>query len=88
MPFATSTTLRGDDARPWLLGIVRNACFTMLERTRNQPPWVEFDEAEFEGALGEAQHRDGDPAAQLRTAAHPVARSMPRSRRSRRRCAR
>jgi RNA polymerase sigma-70 factor (ECF subfamily) len=46
-------TLRGDDARPWLLGIVRNTCFTMLERTRNQPQWVDFDEAEFEAALGE-----------------------------------
>ena len=58
-------TLRGDDARPWLLGIVRNTCFTMLERTRNQPQWVDFDEAEFEAALGEAQPRDTDPMAQL-----------------------
>ena len=58
-------TLRGDDARPWLLGIVRNTCFTMLERTRSQPQWVDFDEAEFEAALGEAQHRDTDPAVQL-----------------------
>ena len=58
-------TLRGDDARPWLLGIVRNNCFTMLERTRNQPQWVDFDEAEFEAALGEAQHRDTDPEVQL-----------------------
>ena len=58
-------TLRGDDARPWLLGIVRNTCFTMLERTRNQPQWVDFDEAEFEAALGEAQPRDTDPVAQL-----------------------
>jgi RNA polymerase sigma factor (sigma-70 family) len=54
-------TLRGDDARPWLLGIVRNTCFTMLERTRNQPQWVDFDEAEFDAALGEAQQRDADP---------------------------
>ena len=58
-------TLRGDDARPWLLGIVRNTCFTMLERTRNQPQWVDFDEAEFEAALGEAQPRDTDPEMQL-----------------------
>ena len=58
-------TLRGDDARPWLLGIVRNTCFTMLERTRNQPQWVDFDEAEFEAVLGEAQHRDTDPVVQL-----------------------
>jgi RNA polymerase sigma factor (sigma-70 family) len=58
-------TLRGDDARPWLLGIVRNTCFTMLERTRSQPQWVDFDEAEFEAALGEAQQRDTDPEVQL-----------------------
>jgi RNA polymerase sigma-70 factor (ECF subfamily) len=58
-------SLRGDDPRPWWLGIVRNTCFTMLERTRNQPQWVDFDDAEFEAALGEAQHRDTDPVAQL-----------------------
>jgi RNA polymerase sigma-70 factor, ECF subfamily len=58
-------TLRGDDARPWLLGIVRNTCFTMLERTRSQPQSVDFDEAEFEAALGEAQPRDTDPEMQL-----------------------
>ena len=58
-------SLRGDDARPWLLGIVRNTCFTMLERVRNGPQWVEFDDAEFEAALGEAQSRESDPVAQL-----------------------
>lgn len=25
--------LRGDDARPWMLGIVRNTCYTLLQRT-------------------------------------------------------
>jgi RNA polymerase sigma-70 factor (ECF subfamily) len=25
-------SLRGDNARPWLLGIVRNACYSLLER--------------------------------------------------------
>jgi len=58
-------SLRGDDARPWLLGIVRNTCFTMLERVRNGPQWVEFDDAEFEAAQGEAQSRESDPVAQL-----------------------
>ena len=52
-------SLRGDDARAWLLGIVRNTCFTLLERQRNGPDLVEFDDAEFEAALG------ADPAAQL-----------------------
>jgi len=27
-------SMRGDDARPWLLGIVRNTCYTALERGR------------------------------------------------------
>ena len=58
-------SLRGDDARPWLLGIVRNTCFTMLERQRSGPDMVEFDEAEFEAALGEAQRSESDPAALL-----------------------
>ena len=58
-------TLRGDDARPWLLGIVRNTCFTMLERTRNEAQWLDFDEAGFEAALSEAPQHHADPAAQL-----------------------
>ena len=58
-------SLRGDDARPWLLGIVRNTCFTMLARQRNGPDLVEFDEAEFEAALGAAEAGACDPAAQL-----------------------
>ena len=54
-------SLRGDDARPWLLGIVRNTCFTMLERQRNGPDMVEFDDAEFEAALGAAERNTSDP---------------------------
>ena len=57
--------LRGQDARPWLLGIVRNTCFTALERARSGPQQVEFDDAEFEAALGEAERSQSDPAAQL-----------------------
>jgi len=58
-------SLRGDDARPWLLGIVRNTCFTMLERKRNGPEMVEFDDAAFEAALGAAERSTSDPAALL-----------------------
>jgi len=58
-------SLRGDDARPWLLGIVRNTCFTTLERVRNAPQQVDFDDAEFEAALGAADPGQSDPAAQL-----------------------
>ena len=58
-------SLRGEDARPWVLGIVRNTCFTALERVRNAPRQVEFDEAEFEAALAEVQPPSSDPAAEL-----------------------
>jgi RNA polymerase sigma-70 factor (ECF subfamily) len=58
-------SLRGDDPRPWWLGIVRNTCFTMLERQRNGPDIVEFDDAEFEAALGAAERSTSDPAALL-----------------------
>ncbi|HET7526785.1 MAG TPA: sigma-70 family RNA polymerase sigma factor [Burkholderiaceae bacterium] len=58
-------SLRGDDARAWLLGIVRNTCFTVLERRRNAPEVVEFDDAEFEAALGAVASEGSDPAKQL-----------------------
>ena len=58
-------SLRGDDARAWLLGIVRNTCFSVLERQRSDPDLVEFDEAEFEAALGAAERGASDPAALL-----------------------
>lgn len=58
-------SLRGDDARPWLLGIVRNTCFSVLERRRNGPDVVEFDAAEFEAALGSADAEASDPASLL-----------------------
>ena len=58
-------SLRGDDARAWLLGIVRNTCFTVLERRRKGPEVVEFDESEFEAALGATGHGGSDPAALL-----------------------
>jgi len=43
-------SLRGDQARPWLLGIVRNACFTWLEEQRQQPGRVEWDEEVVQAA--------------------------------------
>lgn len=60
-------SLRGSDARPWLLGIVRNTCFSMLERQRQGPDIVEFDDAEFEAAVGPAERGASDPAALLQT---------------------
>ncbi len=35
---------RGTDARPWLLAIVRNTCFTWLRRNRPQEAATPFDE--------------------------------------------
>lgn len=36
--------LRGGDARPWLMSIVRNTCFTWLRDHGRGPELVEFDE--------------------------------------------
>jgi len=59
-------SLRGDDARPWLLGIVRNTCFSMLQRSRQGLQTVEFDEAEFDAAMMvEAEPAHADPLLQL-----------------------
>ena len=49
--------LRGDNARPWLLAIVRNTCFTWLARNRGGVAQVPYDEAEHAVADIEA-----DPA--------------------------
>ncbi len=58
-------SLRGADARPWLLGIVRNTCFSAMERVRNAPQQVDFDEAEYEAALFDGAQAGTDPAAEL-----------------------
>ncbi len=36
-------TLRGEDARPWLLGLVRNTCFNILARRRRQAATLDFN---------------------------------------------
>src|SRR5262249_37105297 len=43
---------RGGDGRAWLLAIVRNTCYTWLERNRPRQPVTPFDEE---------IHRGGDP---------------------------
>jgi RNA polymerase sigma factor (sigma-70 family) len=40
--------LRGDDARPWFLAIVRNACFTHLEERARRVETAGFEEAALE----------------------------------------
>ena len=57
--------LRGDDARPWLLGIVRNNCYTWLEEQRLGLGRVELDE-ELIDTLPAPGHGQGmDPGAML-----------------------
>ena len=36
--------LRGDEARPWLLGIVRNTCYSLRQRARQEGAPLPFDE--------------------------------------------
>ena len=47
-------TFHGGDGRAWLLRIVRNTCYTWLEKNRPREPMATFDEA---------QHSTGAPAA-------------------------
>lgn len=37
-------SFQGEDARPWLLGIVRNTCYTWLRARGQMPEIVEFDD--------------------------------------------
>lgn len=42
-------SFRGGDARPWVLGIVRNTCYTWLKNNGQAPEHVEFDEERDSG---------------------------------------
>lgn len=58
-------TFRGDDARPWLLGVVRNACYGLMEAER-QVAMTSFDEddyAEESSAAGTVVRFPVDPEA-------------------------
>jgi RNA polymerase sigma-70 factor (ECF subfamily) len=44
---------RGTDGRAWLLAVVRNTCYTWLEKNRPRVPETTFDEARH-GAAGAA----------------------------------
>jgi len=58
--------LRGKDARPWLLGIVRNACYDWMRQHRHLADQVEFDELRDSGidesGVGSSAFGGGDPA--------------------------
>ena len=58
-------SLRGDDARPWLLGIVRNNCFTWLEEQRMSPKQVELDDVLIDSLPGPEEGAGMSPEATL-----------------------
>ena len=51
-------SLRGNEARPWFLGIVRNCCFTYLEERKGRNEQFGLDD----DALEAAQWKCGDAA--------------------------
>jgi RNA polymerase sigma factor (sigma-70 family) len=63
--FRFSTSLRGENARPWLLGIVRNACYDWMRQNRQLADQLEFDELrDSEAAARRASPDASDPARQ------------------------
>lgn len=57
---------RGGDIRPWLLGIVRNTCYTWLQDNRHGVEALEFDEERDSGAYDAAfGGKDNNPEAML-----------------------
>jgi len=53
--------LRGEDARPWLLGIVRNTCYTLLQKRRQTGEHVEFDEERDTDLIEATVRREDNP---------------------------
>jgi RNA polymerase sigma factor (sigma-70 family) len=58
--FSAFESLRGDDAKPWLLTIVRNTSMTWLKRNRNAGATIGFEEA-----LEDPIERSPDPEERL-----------------------
>jgi RNA polymerase sigma factor (sigma-70 family) len=42
----------GTDGRPWLLTIVRNTCYTWLQKNRGHQPTMTFDETVYSAGAG------------------------------------
>ena len=55
-------SLRGNDSRPWFLGIVRNACFTHLERSSGRHEQSGFEDDALEDLQFTAGLTAPDPA--------------------------
>jgi RNA polymerase sigma factor (sigma-70 family) len=58
-------SFKGGDARPWLMQIVRNACFTWLRDQGRGHEHVEFDEERDSDASTLDSRADGNPEALL-----------------------
>jgi len=59
-------SLRGEDARPWFLGIVRHTCFSQLDRRRDPREQGGFDDDALDAlATAGGPHPADDPAAAL-----------------------
>jgi RNA polymerase sigma-70 factor (ECF subfamily) len=67
--FRSFDSFRGDNGRPWLLAIVRNACYDWLRQNRAGNGNVAYDDEVHGGEEGAATMQagmgDGDPAALL-----------------------
>ena len=57
-------SFRGDDMRPWLLGIVRNTCYTWLKQHSQRRDDVEFDD-ERDGVVSADEPSASNPEALL-----------------------
>jgi RNA polymerase sigma factor (sigma-70 family) len=57
--------LRGADARPWFLGIVRNTCFTYLQQRSGRPERSGYDDDTLESLQLDAGMTAPDPGAAL-----------------------
>ena len=55
-------SLRGSEARPWFLRIVRNACYTYLADKRGMPELTGMDESELDQLQWAADHLAPDPS--------------------------
>lgn len=58
-------SFHGDNAKPWLLGIVRNACFTWLRDNRGARQTIEFDDDRDSGEQDLTPERAADNPEQL-----------------------
>ena len=58
-------SFHGDNAKPWLLGIVRNACFTWLHDNRGAEQMLEFDEDRDSDEQDLAPRRNAENPEQL-----------------------